>query len=415
MNDLFDVTGRQMKIVLATYGSRGDVQPMLALSLALKGAGQDVLLAGPPEKADWAKLLACPYKPIGRDVTAFIDSVKDAHSIHSGLCFVGFLRKELMAQFEFLPAIIKGADLVVGSSLMFGLSTVAESLNISYRYIAFTPQLLPSAYHPMLLLKTQQLPRWVNRINWEMLRVFDRVNLVRLINKSRKQVGLKPIRDAWDHILGENAIVASDRVIAGIPPDVASAAVQTGYMHLEQPDQNLPELETFLKAGPPPVYVGFGSMPREDQARNVPLIVEAVRSIGQRVILGKFWEEPSEYSNDEDVFFLQKYSHLKLFPRMAAVVHHGGAGTTASSAVSGVPQIIVPHILDQYYWGHRVYKANLGPKPIWRSRLTAHKLAAAMEQCLRNEKIRQAAKVAAEEIKRQNGLQMTVSEILKTP
>lgn len=408
-------TGNVMKIILATYGSRGDVQPMLALSLALKQAGQDVLLVGPPEKAGWAGLLGCPYRPIGRDATAFIDSLKDAHSIRSALCFAGFLRKELRLQFDVLPGIIEGVDLVIGSSLMFCLSTVAESMNIAYRYIAFTPQLLPSAYHPMLMFKRQWLPIWMNRITWKMIRKLDRFNLVQLLNSARRQRGLRPIRDSWDHILGQNTIVASDRAIAEIPPDGPPAAVQTGYMHLGQPDQTLPELDAFLNAGPPPVYAGFGSMPKEDQARNVPLIVKAVRSLGGRVIIGKFWDGPSGLSDNKDVFFIQGHPHLRLFPRMAAVVHHGGAGTTASSAISGVPQVVVPHIFDQYYWGHRVYQSNLGPRPIWRSGLTAQRLASAIEECLSSGKIRQGAERAAEKIKRQNGLEITVNEILKTP
>ena len=105
---------------------------------------------------------------------------------------------------------------------------------------------------------------------------------------------------------------------------------------------------------------------------------------------------------------------LKLFPHMAAVIHHGGAGTTASSAVSGVPQIIVPHILDQYYWGHQIYQSKLGPKPIWRSQLTAKKLAAAIRECLSNQQIRKRAKEASEAIREKNSLEIAVREILKS-
>jgi len=153
-------------------------------------------------------------------------------------------------------------------------------------------------------------------------------------------------------------------------------------------------------------------MPIRDQIRNVPVIVEAARLSGQRAVISKFWDEPSEFSNSDDIFFNKKYPHLKLFPNMAAVIHHGGAGTTASTAISGVPQIIVPHILDQYYWGNQVYQSKLGPKPIWRSELTAKKLAAAIRECLSNECIRQKTKEASGIIKQQDSLEFTVSEIL---
>ena len=403
-----------MKIVLATFGSRGDVQPILAFSLALKSAGHDVLLAAPPEKAEWAEQLGCPFHPLGGDVTAFIDGMRDAHSLCSALRFISYLRKEMISQFDIFPKIIAGADLVVGSSLVFALSTVAESMGIVYRYIAFTPQLLPSGDHPFMACKHHGLPRWYNRMTWRVAKMFDQFNLTWLINKKRKQLGLKPMQDAWLHILSQHVIVASDKVISKVPQDVEPAFTQTGYMHLDQQDRHVPELEAFLSAGPPPVYAGFGSMPKQDQASNVPMIVHAVRSVGKRVVIAKFWDEPSKFSNSDDTFFIKGYPHLKLFPHMAAVIHHGGAGTTASSAISGVPQIIVSHILDQYYWGHQVYQSHLGSKPIWRSKLTSQKLASAIHECLSNDPIRQKAKAASEMINRQDGLEMTVREVLKT-
>jgi UDP:flavonoid glycosyltransferase YjiC (YdhE family) len=396
-----------MKIVLATFGSLGDVQPMLALSLSLKSAGHDVTLAAPPEKVKWVEQHGCRFTPLGDDVTAFIDSMKDAHSFHSAFRFVRYVRKELISQFDIFPRIIAGADLVVGASLVFALSSVAESMGIEYRFIAFTPQLLPSGQHPFMIFKHNWLPGWYNRMTFHLVRLLDRFNLTRLINKKRKQLGLKPVDDAWFHILGKNVIVASDKAVAQVPQDVKLAFTQTGYMHLGQPDQHLPELESFLRAGPPPIYAGFGSMPKKDQAYNVPIIVRAARSAHKRVVIGKFWDEPSEFSNSDDVFFIKGYPHLKLFPRMAAVIHHGGAGTTAAGAISGVPQIIVPHILDQYYWGHRVYKSNLGPKPIWRSKLTSKRLTAAVKECMSNDLIQKRAKAASEMINQQNSLEIT--------
>jgi len=403
-----------MKIILATCGSRGDVQPMLALSLALKQKGHDVLLAGPPEKALWAKQLGCPYHPLGSNVTAFIDGMANAHSIPSAIRFLIFLRNEVSSQFDLLPKIIAGADLVIGSSLVFALSSVAQAMGIAYRYIAFTPQLLPSATHPAPIFKHQGWPRWYNRMSWRVGRLLDGFNLTLLINNKRKQLGIRPVRDIFKHVIGGRVIVASDRAISEVPPDVEVPAFsQTGYMHLTQPVEYSHKLNVFLDAGPPPVYAGFGSMPKPDQIDNVSRIVKASRLSGRRVVIAKFWDGPSEYAADEDVFFIQKYPHLGLFPHMAAVIHHGGAGTTASSAFSGVPQIIVPHILDQYYWGHQVHRSNLGPKPIWRSNLTSRKLAEAIQECLSNKPIQQTAKEVGEAIKQQDSVETAAREVLK--
>ncbi len=402
-----------MKIVLATFGSRGDVQPMLALSLALQSAGHRVLLAAPPEKEEWARQLGCPFQPLGDNITAFIDTMRDAHSVRSAIYFTRYLRREFISQFHIFPKIIAGADLVVGASLVGALSSVAEAMGIPYRFVAFCPSMLPSSYYPSPVCKHQGFPKHYNRMTWRIGTIFNRFSLTALVNEGRKQLGIKPIKDAWLNILGQRVIVASDKAISTVPPDVEPAVAQTGYLHLDQPDIHLEELETFLNAGPPPIYAGFGSMPKKVQIDIVSIIVQAARSAGSRVVISKFWEEPSEFSRSEDVFFISKYPHLKLFPRMAGVIHHGGAGTTAASAASGVPQIVVPHLLDQYYWGHQVYRSRLGPKPMWRQKINVRKLSGAIREILSNDLMWQKAKDVSRMIDRHNSLEMAVCEVLK--
>jgi UDP:flavonoid glycosyltransferase YjiC (YdhE family) len=402
-----------MKIVLATYGSRGDVQPMLALALGLQSRGHAVLLAGPPERQGWAVQSGCPYIPLGVDVTAFIDKMSHVHELKSAVDFVSFVRRGIDAQFDRLPAIIDGADLVVGSSLNFAMASVAESMGIAYRYIAFTPQLLPSGYHPSPVFKAQCLPRRLNRLTWRMSRLVDRFALDPLINDHRRRMGLKPVTDVWPCILGPRVIVATDRAISTIPPDAAPGdAVQSAYMHLLQPRLANDDLERFLAAGPRPVYAGFGSMPRKDQIRSIDGIIQAARKAGRRAVIAKFWDEPGEYENARDVFFIRSYPHLHLFPRMAAIIHHGGAGTTAAAALSGRPQIIVPHILDQYYWGRQIHRAGLGAKAIHRSRLKVANLAAAIETCTSDACIREAAASTATAIRNTDGVAMSIAELL---
>jgi UDP:flavonoid glycosyltransferase YjiC (YdhE family) len=402
-----------MKIVLATFGSRGDVQPMLALSLALQSAGHNILLAAPPEKGEWIRQMGVPFQPLGNDITAFIDTMKDAHSIRWFIDCIRYLRKEFISQFQIFPKIIAGADLVLGASLVGALSSVAESMGIPYRFVAFSPSMLPSIHHPSPICKHQEFPKYYNRMTWQIGKIFNRLSLTALVNGGRKKLGLQPVEDAWLNILGQRVIVASDNAISAVPPDAKPTFAQTGYLHLHQPDQHIEELEIFLDAGPPPVYAGFGSMPKKVQIDNVSIIVQAARSAGSRVVIAKFWEEPSEFSRSDDVFFISKYPHLKLFPRTAGVIHHGGAGTTAASAASGVPQIVIPHLLDQYYWGHQVYQSNLGPKPIWRHRITTRKLAGAIREVLSNDLMRQKAKKVSRMIDRHNSLELAVREVLR--
>jgi UDP:flavonoid glycosyltransferase YjiC (YdhE family) len=385
---------------------------MLALALGFQTAGHEALLTGPPEKAAWAAELGCPYQPAGNDVTALIDTMDAAHTARSALIFTQYVRREVAVQFDQLPGMVQGADMIVAASLSFGLASMAEALQIPYRYITFAPQLIPSGYHPFPAFRHQRLPRWCNRAGWRLAETMDRFNLTRLVNQYRRKMGLLPITDLLAHIMGPRVIVASDAAVAAVPPDVKPEFIQTGYMHLNQPERQLPELEDYLAAGPTPIYVGFGSMPPRDQARQVPLIVNAARCAGRRVVISRFWQTPSAEAYGDDVFFIEKYPHRQLFPKMAAIVHHGGAGTTATAAISGVPQVVVPHILDQYYWGERIRRSGLGPPPVWRSKLTAAKLAKAIQACIENRTYGQKAGLVGGQIRQGNGVEQTIEAIL---
>lgn len=401
-----------MKIVLSTFGSRGDVQPMLALALGLQTAGHEVVLLGPPERAAWAAELGCPYQPAGSDVTALINTMEAAHTLKAAVIFTQYVRREVAVQFETLPGMVQDADMIVAASLCFGLASTAEAVQVPYRFIAFSPQLIPSGHHPFPAFRRQRLPRWCNWAGWRLVKTIDRVNLTRLVNHHRRKMGLAPVRDFLTHIMEPMVIVASDAAVAALPRDVEINAIQTGYLHLNQPERQLPELEAYLAAGPPPVYAGFGSMPPKDQSRLVPLIVHAARTAGRRAVISKFWEEPSTQRWGEDIFFIRRYPHQQLFPKMAAIVHHGGAGTTATAAISGVPQVIVPHILDQYYWGERVRRSGLGPPPVWRSRLTAARLGKAIRICTETRSYRQKAKLVSQKIRQKDSVQQTIQAIL---
>lgn len=401
-----------MRILLATSGSRGDVQPMLALALAFQASAHDVLVAGPPERADWAQRLGCTYTPLGADATARIDSMGAAHTVGAAVAFVRYLGEEIGHQFRHLPDLVAGRDLVIGASLCFGLSSVAEACGVPYRYVLFTPQLLRSSEHPVPVFRRQGMPPWLNRLGWESARRADRFTLTAVVNRYRRRLGLRRVNDWYPLVLGPVAVVASDAAVAGLPGDASQKAVQTGYMHLDQSAPPLPALERFLSAGRRPVYVGFGSMPRPDQARLLPLVRAAGKAAGRRLVVARFWGEGVGTIDDADVFYIRRFPHGHLFPRMAAVVHHGGAGTTATAAASGVPQVVVPHILDQYFWGDRIHRAGLGPLPVWRSRLTAGRLASAIHAAATRRWYREAADAAARRIHRGGGAPRTARAIL---
>ncbi len=400
-----------MKIVLATWGSRGDVQPILALALALKHARHEVLLAAPPEHAAWIEHYDCPFRALGRNAETVLDQCPNAYTVRPAILFLQVVRQEVKRQFSELPPIIKGADLVLGASLAFGLRSVAESLGIPYGFIALTPQLFPSSHHPFLAARRHNWPRWINRLSWDIAQRADHFNITAIINRERRYLGLKPIGDAWTYILGDHVIVASDRSLGRVPPDVKQTYTQTGYFHLRQREELDEDVENFITSGPLPLYVGFGSMPARDQEAMAPLILDAVRSGGHRLILSLRGANGGHPSANGDCYVIRNSPHNLLFPRLAAIVHHGGAGTTATAAKAGVPQIIVPHILDQYYWANRVHRSGLGPEPIWRSRLTRKGLSKAIEDCLSNRAAGRRAKEISTQIQTRDSLGRAVSLI----
>lgn len=370
------------KIVLATCGTRGDIQPLIALARALTCRGHEILIAAPPEHEAWVADCGCAFHGLGSDFTKMLRRYPQVHTLKPVMGWLGFLRLEIQKQLSQLPGIIDGADLVLGASLCLGLHSAAESMNIPYGFVAMAPQILPSAHHPFVALKLQNMPQWLNRLSWEVARVLDRMNFTAVINRERRRLKLAPVNDILRHVIGNHVVVASDPVIAAVPADVELDFVQTGYLHLKT-DQTLSgPMEAFLAAGPAPVYFGFGSMSTREQETLVELIQASLRLTGQRGILTGFRFDETGFVDSKGCIFVDAVSHPSLFPRLAAVVHHGGSGTTATAALAGVPQIIVPHILDQYYWGEKVYRCGLGPKPIRRYQLTAERLANTITECV---------------------------------
>ena len=403
-----------MKIVIATCGTRGDIQPLMALARALNHRGHKTLIAAPPEHGAWVENCGCHFQALGSDFTEMLSHYPRVHTLKPMISFLGILRREIRQQFSQLPNIIEGADLVLGASLCCGLHSVAESKGIPYGYVAMAPQILPSAHHPFVALKSQNLPPWLNRLSWQLARLLDRMTFTALLNSERRRLNLAPVKDILRHILGRHVIVASDPVMAEVPPDVAVDYIQTGYMHL-QTSQRMPErLERFLEAGPAPIYFGFGSMSTREQETLVALIRKSLQLTGQRGILCGFRFDENRVADSENCIFVDEVPHPLLFPRLAAVVHHGGSGTTATAALAGVPQIIVPHILDQYYWGQRVLCCGLGPKPIQRSQLTAERLSSAINQCVCGPGYFDRASRISEEIEKQDSLGLAVDYIEKT-
>ncbi len=382
-----------MKIILVACGTRGDVQPLAVLGAALKARGHEALLLAPPENAPFAEQARCPFQPFGANLGAAIATTPDptVRPIAATRWLARFITSETARQIEELPAILRGADLAVGATFVFGLRTAAESIGIRYRFLAYCPQAIPSSHHPSFLLRSHRWPQWVNQLSWRLFFGVEKLLYSGFLNASRKRLGLPPAGWLWTHLLGERPIIASDPELGVLPENGIVRAVQTGYLALEpltllgagDRRGTLPaEIERFLDEGEPPVFVGFGSMKSEDPVATARIVLEAVRALGRRVLLSRGWGAIGAVPEGSDCRFVGSVPHTLLFPRCAAVVHHGGLGTTATAARAGVAQVLCPHMGDQFYWADQLERQGLTPPPVWRARLTAERLCTALERAL---------------------------------
>ncbi len=197
------------------------------------------------------------------------------------------------------------------------------------------------------------------------------------------------------------------------PPDWKDYHHVTGYWFLDSPANWQPsvELAHFLESGPPPVYVGFGSMSDKDPEQRTRLALRALELTGQRGVLSTGWGGVSRLETSANVFTVDDVPHSWLFPRMSAVVHHGGAGTTAAGLRAGVPSLITPFMMDQYFWADQVVKSGVGPRMVDAKRLTAEKLAQAIHTAITDNAMCACAATFGEKIRAENGVARAVEII----
>jgi vancomycin aglycone glucosyltransferase len=224
------------------------------------------------------------------------------------------------------------------------------------------------------------------------------------INRGRATLGLEPIDRPLAHLAGRRTIVAADQDLAPLGEDAPPLAVATDAWILEEPAELEPRVAAFLDLDPAPVFIGFGSM----VARRVPELashaIDAVRAVGRGVIIAGGWAQLDRHvTASSDVLTIGAVPHDLVFSRVAAVVHHGGAGTTTAAARAGVPQVVVPHILDQYYWAHRVAQLGLGPRGLPVDLVTADMLSDRIDAAVSDAGIRRRAAAFERTIAGRNG------------
>lgn len=385
-----------MRVLLSTIGSRGDVQPLVALALELRALGQDVRLCVPPDFRECIEGLGMPVTPIGPELRQ-TGRADPAASLPTPEQRRQMMEGSVAAQFDTIARAAEGCDLIVGATaLQIAAPSIAEKMGIPYVFAAYCPVVLPSPRHaPPVLAMRGDTPAPAAAdygALWESDARRWNEGWNAILNTHRSALGLAPVADVRGHVLTARPWLAADPTLAPWPDAVDGTVFQTGAWILPDATTLSPELEAFLEAGEPPVYFGFGSI-RAPRGLGEAMI-HAARSLGRRAIIYRGWAELAPPDDAPDCLSIGDINQQALFRRVAAVVHHGGAGTTTAAARAGAPQVIIPQHYDQHYWARRVHELGIGAAHA-ASAPTAESLASALGHALQPGVAARAASVAA--------------------
>lgn len=377
-----------MQVLLSSIGSRGDVQPIVALALELKALGHHARLCVAPNFKEWIESYGLECIPIGPDLKKLTGgTVPGKPVLPSPEQLQKMADDSVRGQFQVIGEAARGCDLIVAAgALQIATRSIAEAQDIPYVFAVYCPAVLPSAKYPPPNMGEHysfSLPESENLQLWEADEASFNARFGAVLNEERAKIGLGPVASVQPYMFTERPWLATDPLLAPVFPLAGMEVVQTGAWMLSD-DAPLPEeLEEFLASGEPPIYLGFGSMRASDQTGR--MLIEAARALGLRSILSQGWAGLMPDEAGEDCLSIGDVDHGTLFPRVRAVVHHGGAGTTQSAARAGRPQVIIPHNYDQFYWAHRVQELGAGVSGPLRDDLTVDGLIQALREALQPE------------------------------
>lgn len=384
-------------VVIFAAGSRGDLQPAVALGRGLADRGDSVRIIASKRYEHLIVGAGLEFFQLSLDPAEIASSPEGQELLSRGRNPVKFVRNlnrigrplthRSLAEVQ---AGTDGCDLMIAPTLGFLGEHIGEQLGIPHAIIHFQPSQPTGAFPHPFLPQARFLGPYANRASFELI---DQVawQLSRpFINPWRRddlQLPKLPLRGPMGRARRSTVLCGFSSAVVPKPQDWPENVHVTGYWFLDRPDwKPSEELADFLAAGPPPVYVGFGSMVPEDPEAMDRTIRTALRSEGMRGVLTG---DPG--TREDDMMVIQDVPHSRLFPEMAAVVHHGGAGTTAESLRAGVPTLVCPFFGDQPFWGDRVRELGVGPAAVPIKKLTAETLAAGIRQAVDDPRIRENA------------------------
>jgi sterol 3beta-glucosyltransferase len=381
-----------MKIIVPAIGSRGDVQPYIALCQGLRRAGHEAILATNPTMCDLVTSYNVTCAPVGPPMDMGLEGAR-LYAQAGKNWWLGFMRtmqlgfKLVQDSYPDILALCQGADAVVATDTAAGAAEAAK-LGLPWISVTLQPDRVP-----------KPSPSFLSGVVWGIIGAL----MMAPMNRFRRRVGVEPVK-------GISGVLSERLTLLPLSPHVVAPDPQwppyvhmTGYWIARQPQTWTPpdDLLAFLEAGDRPIAVSLGAMSLagEETRRAALITLAAVQQTGVRAIVQGWDEALAGVALPETVYHAGPLPHTWLFEQASAIAHHGGFGTTGSALHAGVPAIVVPHIIDQHLWARRAHALGVSPEPIPRARLTTERLAQAIAQAVSDTQMREKAAQLGEQIR----------------
>ncbi|PWY83896.1 UDP-Glycosyltransferase/glycogen phosphorylase [Aspergillus sclerotioniger CBS 115572] len=420
----------RLNIVIQIVGSRGDVQPFIALGTALQQCGHRVRIATHQVFQNFVHDSGLEFYPIGGDPSQLMaymvknpGLIPRMSSVRAG---------EIAKKQQMMADILRGcwqscvavdpvsqapfvADAIIANPPSFAHVHCAQALGIPLHLMFTMPWSATRAFpHPLANLKNVSPDQdWINHVSFGVVDWLSWQGLGEVINEWRKSdLSLEPIAMSEGPFLLQTLKVPYtycwSPALVPKPDDWPANLEVCGFFFRDAPDYK-PDaaLASFLSSGPPPIYIGFGSIVLEDSEKMTRMFVEAIQQTGVRALISRGWSKLGGIEC-ENIMYLDDCPHEWLFQRVSAVIHHGGAGTTACGLRYGKPTFIVPFFGDQPFWGQMVAANGAGPSPIPHELLSAQKLAESILYCISPTAIEAAGRISAR-MQHESGVQAAVA------